>query len=143
MEHEAPNWALDTARALSVVASPGMASCVLGGVALRSQIVLAGVIQGHAFLFRNHLIMHVARMNGYAKVMVGDSCTRVAVKLLTNLCLGRGAFLAADTVRFQVHSLALPVEGSRVEDDLKDLESLKSRRAVSCKQYCPNGGPVV
>ncbi|XP_044283829.1 cytoplasmic tRNA 2-thiolation protein 2 [Varanus komodoensis] len=46
---------------------------------------------------RNHLILHVARTNGYSKVMLGDSCTRVAVKLLTNLCLGRGAFLALDT----------------------------------------------
>ncbi|XP_048371161.1 cytoplasmic tRNA 2-thiolation protein 2 isoform X2 [Sphaerodactylus townsendi] len=46
---------------------------------------------------RNHLILHVARTNGYTKVMVGDSCSRVAVKLLTNLSLGRGAFLAGDT----------------------------------------------
>ncbi|XP_077165740.1 cytoplasmic tRNA 2-thiolation protein 2 [Paroedura picta] len=46
---------------------------------------------------RTHLILHVARTNGYTKVMMGDSCTRVAVKLLTNLCLGRGAFLAGDT----------------------------------------------
>ncbi|KAM6430657.1 cytoplasmic tRNA 2-thiolation protein 2 isoform 2-T3 [Liasis olivaceus] len=46
---------------------------------------------------RTHLILHVARRNGYTKVMVGDSCTRVSVKLLTNLCLGRGAFLAMDT----------------------------------------------
>ncbi|XP_028595798.2 cytoplasmic tRNA 2-thiolation protein 2 isoform X1 [Podarcis muralis] len=46
---------------------------------------------------RNHLILHVARTSGYSKVMMGDSGTRVAVKLLTNLCLGRGAFLAADT----------------------------------------------
>ncbi|KAH0619686.1 hypothetical protein JD844_000597 [Phrynosoma platyrhinos] len=46
---------------------------------------------------RTHLILHVARTNGYTKVMMGDSCTRVAVKLMTNLCLGRGAFLASDT----------------------------------------------
>nr|XP_060644096.1 cytoplasmic tRNA 2-thiolation protein 2 [Anolis sagrei ordinatus] len=46
---------------------------------------------------RTHLILHVARTHGYSKVMMGESCTRVAVKLLTNLCLGRGAFLAADT----------------------------------------------
>ncbi|KAJ6657163.1 hypothetical protein lerEdw1_002752 [Lerista edwardsae] len=46
---------------------------------------------------RNHLILHVARTHLYAKVMMGESCTRVAVKLLTNLCLGRGAFLAVDT----------------------------------------------
>ncbi|XP_042294315.1 cytoplasmic tRNA 2-thiolation protein 2 [Sceloporus undulatus] len=46
---------------------------------------------------RTHLILHVARTNGYAKVMMGDNCTRLAVKLMTNLCLGRGAFLASDT----------------------------------------------
>ncbi|XP_039947412.1 cytoplasmic tRNA 2-thiolation protein 2 isoform X2 [Hirundo rustica] len=36
-------------------------------------------------------------LRGYAKVMTGESLTRVAVKLLTNLSLGRGAFLAVDT----------------------------------------------
>uniref|UniRef100_A0A8D0GQK7 Cytoplasmic tRNA 2-thiolation protein 2 n=1 Tax=Sphenodon punctatus TaxID=8508 RepID=A0A8D0GQK7_SPHPU len=46
---------------------------------------------------RNHLILHTARTHGYTKVMMGDSCTRLAVKLLTNLALGRGAFLAMDT----------------------------------------------
>lgn len=29
--------------------------------------------------------------------MTGDSCTRLAIKLMTNLALGRGAFLAWDT----------------------------------------------
>lgn len=47
---------------------------------------------------RGHLILHTARARGYPKVMTGESCTRVAVKLLTNLALGRGAFLAVDTV---------------------------------------------
>lgn len=47
---------------------------------------------------RSHLILHTARTRGYPKVMTGESCTRVAVKLLTNLALGRGAFLAVDTV---------------------------------------------
>ncbi|KAM7146630.1 cytoplasmic tRNA 2-thiolation protein 2 isoform 1-T1 [Macrochelys suwanniensis] len=46
---------------------------------------------------RNHLILHTARAQGYSKVMMGDSCTRLAVKLLTNLSLGRGASLAVDT----------------------------------------------
>ncbi|KAK2085692.1 Cytoplasmic tRNA 2-thiolation protein 2 [Saguinus oedipus] len=46
---------------------------------------------------RFHLILHVARAHGYSKVMTGDSCTRLAVKLMTNLALGRGAFLAWDT----------------------------------------------
>lgn len=42
--------------------------------------------------------MHVARTHGYCKVMTGESCTRLAIKLMTNLALGRGAFLAWDTV---------------------------------------------
>ncbi|XP_017369394.1 cytoplasmic tRNA 2-thiolation protein 2 [Cebus imitator] len=46
---------------------------------------------------RAHLILHVARAHGYSKVMTGDSCTRLAIKLMTNLALGRGAFLAWDT----------------------------------------------
>ncbi|XP_074865268.1 cytoplasmic tRNA 2-thiolation protein 2 isoform X2 [Carettochelys insculpta] len=46
---------------------------------------------------RTHLILHTARAQGYSKVMMGDSCTRLAVKLLTNLSLGRGASLAMDT----------------------------------------------
>ncbi|XP_006008320.1 cytoplasmic tRNA 2-thiolation protein 2 isoform X2 [Latimeria chalumnae] len=46
---------------------------------------------------RHHLILHTARVKGYSKVMMGDSCTRLAVKLLTNISLGRGAALAADT----------------------------------------------
>ncbi|NXS03945.1 CTU2 protein, partial [Oxylabes madagascariensis] len=48
-------------------------------------------------MLRTHLIVQTARDRGYAKVMMGDSLTRVAVKLLTNLSLGRGAFLAVDT----------------------------------------------
>uniref|UniRef100_A0A8C5LFY7 Cytoplasmic tRNA 2-thiolation protein 2 n=1 Tax=Jaculus jaculus TaxID=51337 RepID=A0A8C5LFY7_JACJA len=46
---------------------------------------------------RTHLILHVARTHGYCKVMTGESCTRLAIKLMTNLALGRGAFLAWDT----------------------------------------------
>ncbi|XP_075795995.1 cytoplasmic tRNA 2-thiolation protein 2 isoform X1 [Pelodiscus sinensis] len=46
---------------------------------------------------RTHLILHTARAQGYSKVLMGDSCTRLAVKLLTNLSLGRGASLAMDT----------------------------------------------
>lgn len=47
---------------------------------------------------RTHLILHVARTLGYSKVMTGASCTRLAVRLMTGLALGRGAFLAWDTV---------------------------------------------
>ncbi|KAM9302030.1 cytoplasmic tRNA 2-thiolation protein 2 [Gastrophryne carolinensis] len=46
---------------------------------------------------RGHLILHVARKYGYSKVMSGESCTRLAVNLLANISLGRGAFLALDT----------------------------------------------
>lgn len=46
---------------------------------------------------RTHLILHVARTHGCSKVMTGDSCTRLAIKLMTSLALGRGAFLAWDT----------------------------------------------
>nr|DBA16944.1 TPA: hypothetical protein GDO54_002468 [Pyxicephalus adspersus] len=48
-------------------------------------------------LLRNHLILHVARTHGYSKVMSGESCTRLAVRLLSNISLGRGAFLPLDT----------------------------------------------
>ncbi|XP_074014264.1 cytoplasmic tRNA 2-thiolation protein 2 isoform X2 [Numenius arquata] len=48
-------------------------------------------------MLRTHLILQTARTRGYTKVMTGESCTRVAIKLLTNLALGRGAFLAVDT----------------------------------------------
>ncbi|NXU06296.1 CTU2 protein, partial [Buphagus erythrorhynchus] len=48
-------------------------------------------------MLRTHLIVQTARDRGYAKVMMGESLTRVAIKLLTNLSLGRGAFLAVDT----------------------------------------------
>uniref|UniRef100_A0A2I3G5H6 Cytoplasmic tRNA 2-thiolation protein 2 n=1 Tax=Nomascus leucogenys TaxID=61853 RepID=A0A2I3G5H6_NOMLE len=51
----------------------------------------------NALCFRTHLILHMARAHGYSKVMTGDSCTRLAIKLMTNLALGRGAFLAWDT----------------------------------------------
>eukprot|EP00062_Callorhinchus_milii_P005211 gi/632944444/ref/XP_007887512.1/ PREDICTED: cytoplasmic tRNA 2-thiolation protein 2 isoform X2 [Callorhinchus milii] len=46
---------------------------------------------------RHHLILHTARNKEYSKIMMGDSCTRLAVKLLTNISLGRGASLAVDT----------------------------------------------
>ncbi|AWP14505.1 putative cytoplasmic tRNA 2-thiolation protein 2 isoform 2 [Scophthalmus maximus] len=46
---------------------------------------------------RQHLLVHTARTEGYGKVMLGDNCTRLAVKLLTSITLGRGAQLAQDT----------------------------------------------
>ncbi|XP_029306319.1 cytoplasmic tRNA 2-thiolation protein 2 isoform X2 [Cottoperca gobio] len=46
---------------------------------------------------RQHLLVHTARTEGYSKVMLGDNCTRLAVKLLSSISLGRGAQLAQDT----------------------------------------------
>lgn len=46
---------------------------------------------------RQHLLVHTARSQGYSKLMLGDHCTRLAVKLLTSISLGRGAQLAQDT----------------------------------------------
>ncbi|XP_063293703.1 cytoplasmic tRNA 2-thiolation protein 2 [Pelobates fuscus] len=46
---------------------------------------------------RNHLLLHTARSCGYSKIMSGESCTRLAVNLLSNISLGRGAFLPMDT----------------------------------------------
>uniref|UniRef100_A0A672GHC1 Cytoplasmic tRNA 2-thiolation protein 2 n=1 Tax=Salarias fasciatus TaxID=181472 RepID=A0A672GHC1_SALFA len=46
---------------------------------------------------RQHLLVHTARSHGYSKLMLGDSCSRSAVKLLAAVCLGRGAQLAQDT----------------------------------------------
>uniref|UniRef100_A0A8C5R0G6 Cytoplasmic tRNA 2-thiolation protein 2 n=1 Tax=Leptobrachium leishanense TaxID=445787 RepID=A0A8C5R0G6_9ANUR len=46
---------------------------------------------------RTHLILHTARGCGYSKVMSGESLTRLAVSLLSNISLGRGAFLPLDT----------------------------------------------
>uniref|UniRef100_A0ABK0LC11 Cytoplasmic tRNA 2-thiolation protein 2 n=1 Tax=Rattus norvegicus TaxID=10116 RepID=A0ABK0LC11_RAT len=56
---------------------------------------------------RTHLTVHVARSHGYRKVMTGESCTRLAIKLMTNLALGRGAFLAWDTApeKASIHRL--------------------------------------
>lgn len=71
-------------------------------------------------LLRQHLLVHVARANGYTKVMLGDSCTRVAVKLLANISLGRGAHLAQDTVRsgLWIRSLA-PLKSNWMAEERK------------------------
>lgn len=55
-------------------------------------------------LSRQHLLVHTARSQGYSKLMLGDHCTRLAVKLLTSISLGRGAQLAQDTVCQHVQS---------------------------------------
>ncbi|XP_077469022.1 cytoplasmic tRNA 2-thiolation protein 2 isoform X2 [Stigmatopora argus] len=46
---------------------------------------------------RQHLLVHTARCEGYSKLMLGDNCTRLAVKLLVSISLGRGAQVAQDT----------------------------------------------
>ncbi|XP_051937060.1 cytoplasmic tRNA 2-thiolation protein 2 isoform X1 [Hippocampus zosterae] len=48
-------------------------------------------------MYRQHLLVHTARCEGYSKLMFGDNCTRLAVKLLISISLGRGAQLAQDT----------------------------------------------
>lgn len=76
-----------------------MSSC---GLLYRTVCVLFPHLEGFhellVFWNRQHLILHTARVNGYSKVMMGDSCSRLAVKLLSNIALGRGAALASDTV---------------------------------------------
>ncbi|KAF6737412.1 Cytoplasmic tRNA 2-thiolation protein 2 [Oryzias melastigma] len=46
---------------------------------------------------RQHLLVHTARTRGYSKLLLGESCSRLAVRLLTCVSLGRGAHLAQDT----------------------------------------------
>ncbi|KAM6956643.1 cytoplasmic tRNA 2-thiolation protein 2 [Aplochiton taeniatus] len=46
---------------------------------------------------RQHLLVWTARSHGYTKLMLGASCTRLAVRLLSSIALGRGAALAMDT----------------------------------------------
>ncbi|XP_072292475.1 cytoplasmic tRNA 2-thiolation protein 2 isoform X2 [Eucyclogobius newberryi] len=48
-------------------------------------------------MLRQHLLLHTARTEGYSKLMLGDNCTRLAVKLLSSISLGRGAQAALDT----------------------------------------------
>ncbi|KAK0143559.1 Cytoplasmic tRNA 2-thiolation protein 2 [Merluccius polli] len=46
---------------------------------------------------RRHVLVSTARAEGYSKLMLGENCTRLAVKLLANIAMGRGAQLAVDT----------------------------------------------
>ncbi|KAJ3610651.1 hypothetical protein NHX12_022743 [Muraenolepis orangiensis] len=46
---------------------------------------------------RRHVLVSTARTEGYSKLMIGENCTRLAVKLLANIAMGRGAQLAVDT----------------------------------------------
>ena len=55
------------------------------------------------------MLVSTARAEGYSKLMLGENCTRLAVKLLANIAMGRGAQLAVDTVRgeninYYIHS---------------------------------------
>ncbi|CAN0370100.1 cytoplasmic tRNA 2-thiolation protein 2 [Lampetra fluviatilis] len=49
------------------------------------------------FSLRLRVLLWLCRRRGYAKAMLGESCTRVAVRILAGLALGRGAGLAQDT----------------------------------------------
>lgn len=57
---------------------------------------------------RQHLLVHTARTRGYSKLLLGESCSRLAVRLLTCVSLGRGAHLAQDTVGVSADSLMAP-----------------------------------
>nr|XP_014430417.1 cytoplasmic tRNA 2-thiolation protein 2 [Pelodiscus sinensis] len=77
---------------------------------------------------RTSLILHTARAQGYAKVLMGDSCTRLAVKLLTNLSLGRGASLAMDTV------------GAGRGGQASELGEIRPLPGLRCQPLSPAGG---
>lgn len=46
---------------------------------------------------RHHVILGIARKEGYTKVMHGDCATRLSVRLLSNISQGRGGALPYDT----------------------------------------------
>ena len=46
---------------------------------------------------QGRVLLEVARREGYSKVMLGDSATRLAVRLLSNISQGRGAAVPYDT----------------------------------------------
>ncbi|XP_064641552.1 cytoplasmic tRNA 2-thiolation protein 2-A-like [Lineus longissimus] len=48
-------------------------------------------------LLRHQLLLDIARKNGYTKIMLGDSSTRLAAAILANISQGRGAHVALDT----------------------------------------------
>lgn len=82
-------------------------------------------------LSRQHLLVHTARSQGYSKLMLGDHCTRLAVKLLTSISLGRGAQLAQDTVCQHVQS--------NFKRNLCFYENLKVSNVFCCSCLCPQG----
>ena len=49
-------------------------------------------------IFRNKLVLEVARHCGYSKVMMGNCGTQLAVRLLTDIAVGRGSHAAMETV---------------------------------------------
>ncbi|XP_078689420.1 cytoplasmic tRNA 2-thiolation protein 2-like [Branchiostoma floridae x Branchiostoma belcheri] len=48
-------------------------------------------------MLRSKLLVRVARMHGYTKVMVGDSGTRLSVRIMADIAKGRGAALPLNT----------------------------------------------
>ena len=42
--------------------------------------------------------MEVAKAEGYSKVIVGDTSSRLSISILSNMALGKGAHIAYDTV---------------------------------------------
>ena len=50
------------------------------------------------FVCRNKLILAIAKDCGYSKVMLGNCGTQLAVRLLTDMAIGRGSHAAMETV---------------------------------------------
>ena len=59
-------------------------------------------IRGLLLLFylynRKELISRVAKSEGYSKVIVAETCTRLSAAILSNMAQGKGAHIAYDTV---------------------------------------------
>ena len=53
------------------------------------------------YLHRKELISRVAKSEGYSKVIVAETSTRLSAAILSNMAQGKGAHIAYDTV---IHS---------------------------------------
>lgn len=49
---------------------------------------------------RKELITRVAKTEGYSKVIVGETSTRLSAAILSSMAQGKGAHIAYDTVIF-------------------------------------------
>ncbi|KAK7877569.1 hypothetical protein WMY93_031726 [Mugilogobius chulae] len=81
-------------------------------------------------MLRQHLLLHTARTEGYSKLMLGDNCTRLAVKLLSSISLGRGAQAALDT-GFSDSRYGLDFKAS--EKDISTIYRTSEKLQTACK----------